>query len=549
MTRTIPRTESMTVELKSDRSRLSDRDLAAAVICLANAEGGEIYLGVEKDGSLTGLHPEHRSLTGLAALIANRTSPPLSVRVTAFEEEGVLVARIEVPRSPRLVATSDGLIQRRRLQADGMPQCAPFLPHEFVTRQSDLGIVDYSALPVASCTADDLDPLERERLRQMVERYGGDRSLLALDDEQLDGALGLVRSFDGDRTPTVAGLLLLGRESALRVHLPGHEVAFQVLDGTQVRVNEFHRTPLLRAFERVMEQLMARVEEDEVQIGLFRVPIPTFDRRSVREALVNALTHRDYTRLGAVHVRWEINGLTISNPGGFVEGVTLQNLLVVEPKPRNPVLADAVKRIGLAERTGRGVDLIYEGMLRYGRPAPDYSSSDPTTVAVHLKSAEADIPFLQMILKEEERTGTVIPLESLILLARLREERRLDAAGAAQAISRNEATARGVLERLVEGGLIEPHGATRGRTYTLSPAIYRGMGRPADYVRQAGFDPLQQEQMVLQWVAKHGTVTRADVADLCHLSEDQATRLLARLRKAGRLFLHKQGRGAYYTAS
>jgi ATP-dependent DNA helicase RecG len=88
--------------------------------------------------------------------------------------------------------------------------------------------------------------------------------------------------------------------------------------------------------------------------------VPNYHKRAFREAVVNSLVHRDYTRLGAVHVRLENDGLTISNPGGFVEGVNLGNLLVSEPRPRNPLLADIVKRIGLAERTGRGIDLIYE---------------------------------------------------------------------------------------------------------------------------------------------------------------------------------------------
>ncbi len=100
---------------------------------------------------------------------------------------------------------------------------------------------------------------------------------------------------------------------------------------------------------------------------------------------------------------WSRMGLlSVSNPGGFVEGVTLDNLLVVEPKPRNPFLADIIKRIGLAERTGRSVDLIYEGMLRYGRPGPDYTRSDYTTVVVHLTNAAADIDFLKMIVSVEE---------------------------------------------------------------------------------------------------------------------------------------------------
>ncbi|HET6878638.1 MAG TPA: ATP-binding protein, partial [Pirellulales bacterium] len=108
--------------------------------------------------------------------------------------------------------------------------------------------------------------------------------------------------------------------------------------------------------------------------------IPNYDRRAFREAFVNALAHRDYTRLGAIHVQWTNDAITISNPGGFVEGVSLDNLLVVAPRPRNPLLADALKRIGLAERTGRGIDLIYQGLLRYGRPAPNYRQSTAQSV-------------------------------------------------------------------------------------------------------------------------------------------------------------------------
>jgi ATP-dependent DNA helicase RecG len=98
-----------------------------------------------------------------------------------------------------------------------------------------------------------------------------------------------------------------------------------VLSGTNVRVNDFYKWPLLRTFERVIEQFSARVEEDEIQVGLFRVPVPTYDLRSFREAFINALVHRDYTRLGSVNARWEQDAIIISNPGGFVEGVTLDN--------------------------------------------------------------------------------------------------------------------------------------------------------------------------------------------------------------------------------
>lgn len=544
--RAVPERESLTVEFKSDRSRLSDRDLVAAVVCLANTEGGDIYLGVERDGRITGVHPEHQNLTSMAAMIANRTSPSVSVRVTAIAVAGTVVARVEVPKSPRLTATSEGTLLRRRLQADGTPQCMPLYPHEFITRQSDIGLLDYSALPAEGATTADLDPLERQRLRQMVELYHGDHALATLADDELDSALGFVRSDGERRVPTVTGLLLIGHEVAIRRHLPTHEVAFQVLDGTQVRVNEFYRGPLIRVFETIMGQFSSRLKEEEVQVGLFRVPIPEFDRRAFREAIVNALVHRDYTRQGAVHVRWQTDGMVISNPGGFVEGVSLANLLVVEPRPRNPLLADTIKRVGLAERTGRGVDLIYEGLLRYGRPAPDYSGSDPTTVVVRLSSADADLPFARLVLEEEKRVGRRLPLDALIILSRLRSERRLGIHEAAAAIQRNEAATRAVLERLVEAGLVEGIGATRGRSYTLSARVYRIFGEKAGYVRQVGFDRIQQEQMVLKYALAHGRVARNEVVSLCGLGPHQATRLLRSLAHQGKLIKRGERRGAFY---
>jgi ATP-dependent DNA helicase RecG len=542
----IPARESMTVELKSDAKRLRDADLAAAVVCLANSQGGSIYLGVEKDGSVTGLHPDHRDATGLAAMIANRTVPSVSVQVTVLDHGGVLVAQVTVPRSSALVATSEGLVQRRRLKLDGEPECVPFLPHEFVGRQSDLGLIDHSAQTVAGATEACLDPLERIRLRQFVERYGGDRTLLSLGDQELDGALGLVRREGKRRLPTVTGLLVLGTEAALREHLPTHEVAFQVLQGTEVRVNEFHRRPLLWTFERVLEQLSVRITEEEIQVGLFRVPVPTFDPRALREAFVNAVSHRDYTRLGAVHVRWEADGLTFSNPGGFVEGVTLDNLLVTEPRPRNPALADVLKRLGLAERTGRGIDLIYSGLLRYGRPRPDYTRSSSTGVVVRLSNAAADLPFLRMIVDHENRQQTPLSLDALITLAGLREERRMDVGQVARAIQKQPGPARRVLEGLLEAGLVEGQGIKKERTYTLSAIVYRSLGEPRAYVRQAGFDAIRQEEMVKQLANQQDSIQRRDVMELCGLSQDQATRLLRRLVDAGHLVRRGERRGAHY---
>ena len=545
----LPPAETLTVEFKSDRKRLSDTDLVEALVGLANTEGGELWLGVEDDGRATGLHPDHMALLGLAGMVAARTSPAMQVNVESVEVDGLKVARIRVPKAQGVVATQAGVYLRRRIKHDGTPECVPMLPHERISRASSFGLVDVSAQPVLGCTLADFDPLERERLRQAVQKYGGDRVLLELDDEALDGALGFsTRTPAGERVPTLAGLLVIGRESVLHERVATHEFAFQVLAREAVSFNEFRRFPLLKALDWLETNFRPYNPEKEVQVGLFRVPIPKVDMGAFREAVANALVHRDYHRLGAVHVRLDDHGLTISNPGGLVDGVTLHNLLTTAPRPRNPALADAMKRIGIVERSGRGVDKIYRGMLRFGRPEPDYSRTDSNSVVLQLATVEADEVFLQLIIGQENRlSGTALPIDSLIALAVLREQKRLGMDELAQHIHRDSTQARRTLESLVEAGLVQPHGNTRNRSYTLSAEVYQAKGQHVAYTRQAGFSSLQNEQMVLSHVRHHGQIRRSEVIDLCHLTDDQAAKLLKRLKDDGRLVKSGERRWTFYT--
>lgn len=543
----LPLRETLTVEFKSDLKRLSDHELVEAIVCMANADGGELWLGVEDDGKPTGLHKEHQILAGLAGLVAARTSPSVNVTVEMVDLDGVSVARIRVPKAHSEVATQGGLYLRRRLKPDGTPECAPMLPHDRLIRASTFGLLDVSAQPVAGATLDDLDPLERERLRQSVQRYGGDRVLLELDDEALDGALGLTTRTPEGRVPTLTGLLLVGREPSLRRLVSTYEVAFQVLSQESVRFNEFSRAPLLKSLEWLETNFRPFNPEDELQVGLFRVPVPKVDLGAFREAVANALIHRDYHRLGAVHVRLQDDALVISNPGGLVEGVTLVNLLVTEPRPRNPALADAMKRIGIVERSGRGVDTIYRGLLRFGRPAPDYSRTDAQSVVLRLPTEDADLAFLKLVVEEENRRQGPLPVDSLIALATLHELKRMTVDQLADRIQRDPATSKRTLETLVEAGLVEAHGSPRSRSYTLSASLYQAAGQKVAYTRQVGFSAIQHEQMILNYVDQHKQIKRAEVMELCHLDEDQAWRVLKRLIKRSALAKTGERRGAFYT--
>lgn len=546
--------ESLDVEFKGERSQLvSDSELVEAAVCLANRSSdqpGWLLLGVEDDRSVTGARPRHHDRTDplrLQALIANRTRPSLSVRVEVLSLEGKEVIAIEVPTGRVPVGTADGKYLRRAIGGDGKPACQPMHFHEMQSLQADRGLLDDSALVVPEARWEDLDPLEFERFRRFVrESQGrGDVSLVELPDGELAKALGVVQANHEVSAVRVAGLLLFGREEALRRLLPTHEVAFQVLVGQRVEVNDFFRWPLLRVMEELLARFRARNREEEVMVGLLRVGVPDYPPAAFREGVANALIHRDYTRLGAVHVQWHDDRIEISNPGGFPKGVRLDNLLVTAPQPRNPLLADAFKRAGVVERTGRGIDTIFFEQLRSGRPAPSYERSNESGVVLVLPGGEASLDFVRLVV-EESQADRILSLDDLLILNHLWFDRQLTTADAVRLIQKPEAEARSRLQRLVEAGLVEPRGERKGRLWHLSASAYRRLGQKAAYIRQRRFEPLQQEQLVLQFVEKHGRITRREAADLCQLSPLQARDLLARLVKGRKLARHGARRGAFY---
>ena len=381
--------ENLMNEFKSDRTCLPDSDIIDAVVAFANTDGGDLFLGVENDGEITGLHNKHKDITQLAAFIANRTVPPVPVRTEILEYD-LPVLKISVPKRTSVVASSDGKIQRRRLKPNGEPENVPMYPYEITARLSSLSLLDYSAQPVPDATYQDLDPVERERLRNIIRSYRGEGALLELNDEELDKALQLITIQDGTNVPTFCGMLLIGRKEALKRHMPTAEASIQVLVGTDIKVNESFYLPILAAFEKISDTFSVWNHSEEMEQGLFRITIPDYDPRAFREALVNAFCHRDYSVLGRVLVQITDEGMNISNPGGFIEGIRADNLLDAEPHGRNPALADAMKRIGLAERTGRGIDRIFEGSLLYGRLLPDYSNSTQSSVKLFIPKGPTD---------------------------------------------------------------------------------------------------------------------------------------------------------------
>lgn len=133
-------------------------------------------------------------------------------------------------------------------------------------------------------------------------------------------------------------------------------------------------------------------------------------------------------------------------------------------------------------------------------------------------------------------------------LHEVRSEKRIASSRASELFQVSQNEARSILNGLVERGLLEARGESKGRTYHLAASVYRRLGEPVHYVRTRGFDQIQQEQMVLAFVASHGRITRREAADLCQLNSEQASRLLLRLRDQGKLQMKGSRRSAHYVA-
>ena len=554
--------EQFTTELIAEGDTpVGDAQLVDTVVCLANGHGGVILVGVADDGRVTGARHRHGEYTDphrVALMIASRTVPSCPVECSVAEIDGAELLAIQIPPGRPVTSTNEGVYRRRGTDAHGRPVCVPFLVHEIQGREATRGALDYTALIVPEASWDDLDPLEIERIRRTiaVNRGRADGALLDLADAEIVRALGLGEGGGqrGDRVERVrvAGLLMVGREEAIRRYVPNHEVAFQVLRGTRVAVNEFVRWPLVRTAEEVALRFDARNQEDELAVGAVRVGVPAHSPSGFREALHNALVHRDYTRTGAVHVQIREAGdgtgdeIEVSNPGGFPDQVRLDNLLVAPPRPRNPVLADAFKRIGLVERTGRGIDTIFEGQLRYGRQVPDYSRSTVATVQVVLHDGPANFAMTRLV-AERDVPGRRLSLDDLLLLNEIaRAQEPMGIGRAAGLIQRLEGPARGVLDRLVESGLLDSWDDRRGHVYYLTSPVARALGVEDLDEDVAAESAGVRERKILDYVDLHGKITRSTAAELCELEGREARGVLEKLVRRGELVVRGEKRGSYY---
>ena len=137
-----------------------------------------------------------------------------------------------------------------------------------------------------------------------------------------------------------------------------------------------------------------------------------------------------------------------------------------------------------------------------------------------------DRRIVTMIAEHQQKTGELLPLNSLLLLNLLKQGRRMTTEAINKELNLPEGKVRATAERLAEAGLLEAIGNGRGRTYVLSSKLYKD---PAEYVRQTDIDQLRYRELVLKLAQTRGAISRKDVIDLLHISGPQAYRLLQKL--------------------
>ncbi|WP_308203670.1 RNA-binding domain-containing protein [Gordonia aquimaris] len=534
--------ETFTTEFK--RSDISAKDLTKAVACLANGEGGVLLIGVDDDGTVVGASPRHGQVTNperVAAYIQANTEPALAVGVHLETIDGHEVIRIDVPRAdPGPVGTKLGVFTKRVLKSTGQPECAPMTAHEIVSMGMVARGQDFAASIARDASMDDLDPLEFDRFRRLCQEAGDE--LADLSDDDVLRALGLVPIA---APVSIGAVLLFGTDAALQRWVPNAEVLFQDArsghQSTNIRIAE----PLLGTAERLRELIDARNTVTELMAGLYRIEIPLIPSITRREAVANALVHRDYAAVGPIRVQLNDSSFVVANPGGFPPGVTTQNILD-QSRPRSPILAAAFKRAGLVERRGKGVNDMFEQQLRAGRDAPDYSHSTSESVVVTVPLGNADLDLVRFLLTWESDHQEPLSLDELRIVHEVKTSGSATSFEVAGDLNLISAIVKSSLGHLVECGILESRGVGRSRKYHLTARFYDLAQDRNAYVRVKGIDPLQQERMILDYADAYGSITRGQAAELCQTTPTQARSVLKRLVEDGRLRLTGERRGARY---
>ena len=515
------------LEFKEAKNNFHFDNLVKYCAALANEGGGSIVLGITDKrprrvvGTTTFTNLE-RTKAGLVERLRLR----IDAREIQHEDGRVLV--FTAPARPVGVPIAvDGAYWMRAGES-----LVPMTP-DLLRRIFDETGPDFSAEICPGATLADLDSAAIEDFRRRWYRRVKTEAILQSSPEQLLHDAELLT----DAGVTYAALVLLGTHDALGRHLAQAEIVFEYRSsetpGPASQREEFRKGFLLY-YDRLWELVNLRNDRQHYQDGLFMLEIPTFSEGAVREAILNAVAHRDYRHAGSVFIRQFARRIEIVSPGGFPQGVTPENILDRQ-LPRNRRIADALARCGLVERAGQGANRIFEACIREGKALPDFTQTDAWQVSLTLHGQLRDARFVRFLERVGQETQASFDTHELLVLDLVHREMSIPP----------ELRLR--LARLVDLGILERIGRGRGSRYLLSRRFHAALGERGSYTRRRGLDREASKELLhrhLRDHARRGCPMTELQEVLPGQSRAQIKRLLDELRQAGRARLEGERRWA-----
>ena len=507
------------LECKEAKNNFHFETLVQYCVALANERGGRMILGVTDK-------PPRTVVGSQAFLDLERTKAGLIERLRLRVD----VEEIQHPQGRVLVFHVPSRPIGMPMQYDGAywmrggESLIPMTPDQLQRIFAEAS-PDFSAEVCPLAQLDDLDPTAVDVLRRLWQRKSPDQDIATRPIEQLLADAELV--IDGQMT--YAALILLGKRKALGRYLAQAEVIFEYRSnetpGPAAERHEF-RQGFLPVLDEIWRLINLRNDLQHFQQGLFVWDVPTFNERVVREAVLNAVSHRDYRDSGSVFIRQYPRRIEIVSPGGFPAGITPENILR-EQKPRNRRIAEVLGKCGLVERAGQGFDLIYRECIRQSKPLPDFSHTHAHSVWLTLYGEIQDPEFLRFLEEiGQERMATFSTDDFLVIDLVHREQPVPD-------------SLRSRVEHLLEQGIIERLGRGRGVRLLLSQRFYRRLGKAGVYTRKRGLDRETNKALLLKHIQdnkREGSQLRELRQVLPSLSRDQVQKLLQELKIEGRIY-------------
>lgn len=286
--------------------------------------------------------------------------------------------------------------------------------------------------------------------------------------------------------------------------------------------------------DAIWHSINLRNDRQSYQDGLFRIELPTFDEVQVREVLLSAVAHREYRAGGSIFVRQYPERLEVVSPGGFPPGITTKNVLD-QQNPRNRRLAEALAKCGLIERSGQGMNLIFETAVRQGKALPSFEGTSEHQVAVTLQGVVKSPAFVRFLEHLGQETVRSFSTDDFLALDAIHREESLTARLKAR------------LPGLVAVGALETVGRGRGTRYMLSKRFYAALGQRGTYTRRRGLDRDTNKELLLRHLRDQGQVGSA-LGELKQVlpseSEGAVQGLLNELRRENKVLLKGSRRWA-----